>query len=372
MKYAYMEKKNAYCVIMAGGIGSRFWPMSRTDRPKQFIDILGLGKTFIQLTYERFARIVPEENIIIVTASRYYDLLVEQIPQIRKENILLEPYKRNTAPCIAYATCKLLARNPKATVVVTPADHYIVKEDLFVDTVSAVLEQAATTDYLYTIGIEPTHPETNFGYIQANHSVKKDTGSHTFFQVKTFTEKPNAEMAKIFIDTGEFYWNSGIFIWNLNAIKAELERCLPEVTTLFKGGEKVYDTPQEKDFILRVYEDCPSISVDYGVMEKTDKAWMVPASFGWSDVGTWGSIYERSPNKDSNGNILHCPSSMIDDVTGSIIRENDPKKLVVVRGIDNMMVVDMDDVLLICPRSDKAIKDVVTDLAMKDKADKYQ
>lgn len=364
--------KNNYCIIMAGGIGSRFWPMSRTDRPKQFIDILGLGKTFIQLTYERFARIVPEENILVVTAERYYDLLLEQIPQLRKENILLEPYKRNTAPCIAYATYKLLARNPEATVVVTPSDHFIVNEYLFTETVSATLKQAAVSDNLYTIGIEPTHPETNFGYIQANQSVRKDAGEHTFYQVKTFTEKPNAEMAKIFIDTGEFYWNSGIFVWNLKAIKAELEKCLPEVTTLFKGGEKYYDTPEEKEFILRVYEDCPSISVDYGVMEKTDNAWMVPATFGWSDVGTWGSIYERSPNKDRNGNILRCGTSMIDNVKGSIIQARNPEKLVVVRGLENMMVVDMDDVLLICPRSDKAIKDIVTDLAMKDKADRYQ
>lgn len=364
--------KNNYCIIMAGGIGSRFWPMSRTDRPKQFIDILGLGKTFIQLTYERFARIVPEENILVVTAERYYDLLLEQIPQLRKENILLEPYKRNTAPCIAYATYKLLARNPEATVVVTPSDHFIVNEYLFTETVSATLKQAAVSDNLYTIGIEPTHPETNFGYIQANQSVRKDAGEHTFYQVKTFTEKPNAEMAKIFIDTGEFYWNSGIFVWNLKAIKAELEKCLPEVTTLFKGGEKYYGTPEEKEFILRVYEDCPSISVDYGVMEKTDNAWMVPATFGWSDVGTWGSIYERSPNKDRNGNILRCGTSMIDNVKGSIIQAKNPEKLVVVRGLENMMVVDMDDVLLICPRSDKAIKDIVTDLAMKDKADRYQ
>lgn len=364
--------KNNYCIIMAGGIGSRFWPMSRTDRPKQFIDILGLGKTFIQLTYERFARIVPEENILVVTAERYYDLLLEQIPQLRKENILLEPYKRNTAPCIAYATYKLLARDPEATVVVTPSDHFIVKEELFTETVSATLKQAAASDNLYTIGIEPTHPETNFGYIQANQSIRKDAGEHTFYQVKTFTEKPNAEMAKIFIDTGEFYWNSGIFVWNLKAIKAELEKCLPEVTTLFKGGEKYYDTPEEKEFVLRVYEDCPSISVDYGVMEKTDNAWMVPATFGWSDVGTWGSIYERSPNKDRNGNILRCGTSMIDNVKGSIIQARNPEKLVVVRGLENMMVVDMDDVLLICPRSDKAIKDIVTDLAMKDKADRYQ
>lgn len=364
--------KNTYCIIMAGGTGSRFWPISRAERPKQFIDILGLGKTFIQLTYERFARIVPEENIFVVTACRYYDLLLEQVPQVRKENILLEPYKRNTAPCIAYATYKLLERNPDATVVVTPADHLIVNEETFTKTIQSTLKQASETSNLYTIGIEPTHPETNFGYIQANQTVCRKDGESTFYQVKTFTEKPNAEMARIFIDTGEFYWNSGIFIWNLKSIKTEMERCLPEVTTLFKGGEKFYDTPEEKDFILRVYEDCPSISIDYGVMEKTSAAWMIPASFGWSDVGTWGTIYEHSPNRDKLGNIIKCSNSMIDEVKGSIIREENPDKLVVVRGLDNYVVIDVDDVLLVCPRSDKAIKDIVTDLAMKDKADRYQ
>ena len=364
--------KNTYCIIMAGGIGSRFWPISRAERPKQFIDILGLGRTFIQLTYDRFARIVPEENIFVVTASRYYDLLLEQLPQIRKENILLEPYKRNTAPCIAYATYKLFERNPEATVVVTPSDHLIVNEETFTKTIQATLKQAAETSNLYTIGIEPSHPEINFGYIQANQAVCRKNGENTFYQVKTFTEKPNAEMARIFIDTGEFYWNSGIFIWNLKSIKSEMERYLPEVTTLFKGGEKYYDTPQEKDFILRVYEDCPSISIDYGVMEKTSAAWMIPASFGWSDVGTWGTIYEHSPNKDKFGNIIKCSNSMIDEVKGSIIREENPDKLVVVRGLENYIVIDVDDVLLVCPRSDKAIKDIVTDLAMKDKADRYQ
>jgi len=356
---------------MAGGIGSRFWPMSRVNRPKQFIDILGLGKSFIQLTYDRFKAIVPEENILVVTSVKYRDLVKEQLPNLPEENILLEPYKRNTAPCIAYATYKLLSKNPEATVVVTPSDHLITGEANFQATVTTALEEASQSDKLYTIGIQPTRPETNFGYIQANKAVGKEFGVHTAYQVKTFTEKPDADLAKVFLETKEFFWNSGMFIWKLSAIKSEIERCLPEVTTLFKGGDKYYYTPEEDNFILKVYEDCPSISIDYGVMEKTSKAWVFLSDFGWSDVGTWGSIYEHSPHKNEEGNILKCGASMIDNVKDSIIKESDDEKLVVVRGMENVMVVDMKDVLLVCPRTDKAIKDIVTDLSMKDKSQKY-
>ena len=366
----YMNN-NYYCVIMAGGVGSRFWPMSRANSPKQFNDILGLGQTFIQMTYNRFKAIVPEQNILVVTSERYFDLVHEQLPQLPEENILLEPYKRNTAPCIAYATYKLYAQNPDATVVVAPADHLITGEVEFQNTILTALDEAAVSDKLFTIGIEPTRPETNYGYIQANKKVSKEACGKLSYQVKTFTEKPDAELAKVFIDTGEFFWNSGIFIWNLKTIKSELERCLPEVTTLFEGGEIYYNTTAEEDFILGVYEECPSISIDYGVMEKTSKAWMFPSAFGWSDVGTWGSIYERSPHRSEQGNIIKCGVSLIDDVKGSIIETKNPSKLVVVKGMDNVMVIDMDDVLLVCPRDDKSIKDIVTDLAMKEKAEKY-
>jgi len=362
---------NYYCIIMAGGVGSRFWPMSRVDRPKQFIDILGLGKTFIQLTYDRFKAIVPEENIVVVTSAKYKKLVKEQLPNLQDDNILLEPYKRNTAPCIAYATYKLMSRNPDATVVVTPSDHLITGEANFQTTVLTALNEAAVSDKLYTIGIQPTRPETNFGYIQANKNIGKVFDKHTAYQVKTFTEKPDADLAKVFLETKEFFWNSGMFIWNLKAIKSEIERCLPEVTTLFSGGEKFYYSSDEDKFITKVYEDCPSISIDYGVMEKTSKAWVFLSDFGWSDVGTWGSIYEHSPHKDKDGNIIKCATSMIDEVYDSIVKENNPEKLVVVRGMDNMMVVDMNDVLLVCKRDDKAIKDIVTDLAMNDKTQKY-
>jgi len=355
---------------MAGGIGSRFWPMSRQTRPKQFIDILGIGKTFLQMTYERYARIVPAGNILIVTAERYRDLVKEQLPAMPEENILLEPYKRNTAPCVAYATYKLYKKNPEATVVVAPADHLIIGDDLFTSTITSALEAAEKSDRLYTIGISPTRPETNYGYIQINKSFSEKVGEHASYQVKTFTEKPNAELARVFLETGEFFWNSGMFIWSLKAIKNELERYLPEVTTLFNGGEQFYYTPGEADFIRRVYEDCPAISIDYGVMEKTQKAWVFLSDFGWTDLGTWESVYEQVPKREG-GNAINVEVPMIDDVEGSIILETNPEKLVVARGFEQMMVIDMPDVLLVCHRDDKTVKDIVTDLTVKDKIDRY-
>ncbi|MBQ9397537.1 MAG: mannose-1-phosphate guanylyltransferase [Bacteroidales bacterium] len=361
---------NHYCIIMAGGIGSRFWPVSRQARPKQFIDILGIGRTFLQMTFDRYAAIVPPENILIVTAERYADLVHEQLPQVPEENILLEPYKRNTAPCVAYATYKLYKKNPDATVVVAPSDHLIIGEESFRDTIVTALETASESDRLFTIGIDPTRPETNYGYIQINKAVSKQVGRHQSYQVKTFTEKPNADLAKVFLDTGEFFWNSGMFIWSLKAIKAEMERCLPEVTTLFRGGEEVYYTPAEKEFIQRVYGDCPAISIDYGVMEKTQKAWVFLSDFEWSDLGTWESVYERV-NKGPDGTVLHGGVPMVDDVRNSIVMCDEPKKLVVVRGVEDLMVIDMADVLLVCHRDDKTVKDVVTDLTMKDKIDRY-
>lgn len=355
---------------MAGGIGSRFWPASRQSKPKQFIDILGVGRTFLQMTFDRYARIVPPENIIIVTAERYAKLVREQLPDVSDDNILLEPYKRNTAPCVAYATYKLFSRNPDATVVVAPSDHLIIGDEQFQDTIRTALENAEHSMNLYTIGIDPTRPETNYGYIQINKAVTKRIGRHESYQVKTFTEKPNADLAKVFLETREFFWNSGMFIWNLKAIKAELERCLPEVTTLFRGGEQFYYTPAESDFIRRVYEDCPAISIDYGVMEKTQKAWVFLSDFGWSDLGTWDAVYERVA-KDSDGNVISGGVPMVDDVRGSIVLCDDRRKLVVARGFENLMVIDLKDVLLVCHRDDKTVKDIVTDLTMRDKIDRY-
>lgn len=361
-------EQNLYCIIMAGGVGSRFWPMSRNSRPKQFLDVLGIGKTFIQSTFDRFARIVPAENILVVTSSQYYDLVKEQLPQIKDENILLEPHKRNTAPCIAYATYKLYKKNPDATVVVTPSDHLITDEAIFESTVKSGLEEAAHTEGLYTIGITPTGPNTNYGYIQVNKGTKVEFEGHDIFPVKTFTEKPDIETAKVFLETGEFFWNSGMFIWSLKSIKRELEFCLPEMASLFAGGEPFYYTDQEQKFIADAYEDCTSISIDYGVMEKTRNAWVAIAKFGWSDVGTWSSIFDLSPAKDDHNNIVKAETVMLDGVEGSVIKGYDKEKLIVVRELKNYMVVDTEDVLMICPKDDKVVKQIVSDLVVNEKS----
>lgn len=363
----HMGKNNYYCIIMAGGGGSRFWPVCRKSTPKQFVDFLGLGRTFLQMTYDRFAAIVPKENILIVTSERYYDLVKEQVPEVLDENILLEPYKRNTAPCVAYATYKLYKKDPDATVVVTPSDHLISGEDNFRQTINAALREASESDCLYTIGVTPTRPETNYGYIQVHKKSDDRVGVHASYKVKTFTEKPNADLAKVFFETGEFYWNSGMFIWNLKSVMSEMDKCIPEVTSVFRGGEDYYYTPEEKSFIKKVYEDCPSISVDYGVMEKTSKARVFLSTFAWSDVGTWGSVYEHAPNRTNDGNIVKCSESMIDDVHNSIIKTTNEGKMVVVRGFDDIMVLDLEDVLLVCHRNDQTVKDIVTDLTLKDK-----
>ena len=352
---------------MAGGVGSRFWPVSRNARPKQFLDILGIGKTFLQMTYERFEKIIPADNILIVTSVQYSNLVREQLPQVKDDNILFEPYKRNTGPCVAYATYKLYSKNPDAVVVVAPSDHLIVGEDFFLDTISSVMDYAANNDDLFTIGVKPTAPNTNYGYIQANKAKDKIINQHTAYPVKTFTEKPDADLAKVFLETGEFFWNSGMFIWNLKTIKKELELCLPEVASLFAKGEGKYYTPEERYIIQRVYEESPAISIDYGLMEKTKKAWVFLANFGWSDVGTWGSLYDQSPDKDENGNVVRADNVLLEKVNDTLVQCENKDKLMVVRGLDNFMVIDTPDVLMVCPREDAVVKEILMDMTVKEK-----
>ncbi|HIZ87974.1 MAG TPA: mannose-1-phosphate guanylyltransferase [Candidatus Coprenecus pullistercoris] len=359
--------KNYYCVIMAGGIGSRFWPVSRNAMPKQFLDILGIGKSFLQLTYDRFARIVPAENIIVVTSQSYVDLVRRQLPQLAAENILAEPYRRNTAPCIAYASTKIRAVNPAATMVVAPSDHFISNEALFVDTISAAMKYASEKDELFTLGIDPTRPETGYGYIQCNMKQSKTIDGNIAYKVKTFTEKPNRELAKVFVESGEFLWNSGIFVWNVSAICSALAKWLPEVFTLFNDGDRYYGTPQEQDFITRIYEECPAISIDYGVMEKTSRAWVFQASFGWSDLGTWESLYLHAA-KDSDRNLVKCTDTMIDSTSGCVVISQEKDKLVVVKGMKDYLIVNTDDVLMICPRDDSKFKEILADLAVNEKS----
>lgn len=355
---------------MAGGVGSRFWPVSRNAVPKQFLNILGGGTSFLQDTFRRFSRIIPEENIIIVTSDRYEELVKQQLPQMPQENILLEPHRRNTAPCIAYATYKLLKKNKNATVVVAPSDHLISNEDQFLKIISSAMDFAAGNDVLFTIGVKPTHPETGYGYIQINNSEKQVINGCVAHGVKTFTEKPDADLAKVLVESGEFLWNSGIFVWNLNTIVKELERFLPEIANSFKDGLPFYYTDAEQGYIKGIYEACNGISIDYGVMEKTDKSWVFEASFGWSDMGTWSSLYMQG-KKDEEGNFVKADDVMIDGTRSSMVMTTNKQKLVVVRGLENYMVIDTPDVLMVCPRDEVAFKNVITDLAVNE-LNKYQ
>ena len=348
---------------MAGGSGTRFWPVSRAAKPKQFLDVTGEGKTFIRQTYERFLKIVPQENILVVTAERYRDLVLENIPELSHENLLLEPYSRNTAPCIAYATYTLLKRNPQAAMVVTPSDHMIDDEALFVETITKAFEYVSQHDVLMTLGIAPTRPDANYGYVQAHG------GREAFIKgeptpVKTFTEKPDKALAQVFIDTGEFFWNAGIFVWKAETIRMEMEKFLPEVTGLFAGWESTLGTSLEGEFVARAFTDCLNVSIDYGVMEKTDRAWIYPSKFGWTDIGTWESLYTYMPDKDASGNSISAEKVLLEKTRNVIVASPNKKKLVAISGLKDFIVVDTDDVLMICPKDDKKVRDFISEIAM--------
>ena len=357
-----MNINNCYCVIMAGGSGTRFWPVSRASKPKQFIDIADTGKTFLRQTYERFLQVVPQENILVVTAQKYAELVKEQIPELDGGNLLLEPYSRNTAPCIAYATYKLLQRDPEARVVVTPADHAIDNEELFAETIRKAFGYIVENDVLMTLGVVPTRPDTNYGYVQAIGG-KEAYKSDEPMQVKTFTEKPDKDMATLFISTGEFFWNAGIFLWKASTIKSEMERHLPEVTGLFNGWEMALGSKIEGEFIARAFTDCPNISVDYGVMEKTDRAWIYPVKFGWSDIGTWESLYTLQ-EKDQDGNAIAVEKTLMEESKNTLVLSTDKGKLIAVKGLEGFMVIDTPDALVICPKDDRSFKDFISGIAM--------
>jgi mannose-1-phosphate guanylyltransferase len=351
-----------YCVIMAGGIGARFWPMSRTSHPKQFIDILGTGETLIQQTFKRFTRICPPENIYIVTNDLYKDLVHQQIPQIAPEQILLEPSRRNTAPCIAYANYCILARDPGAKIIVAPSDHIILKEEVFLANIRSALQAAGTHDWLLTLGIKPSRPDTGYGYIQFMDGMPCPEDPQ-IRKVKTFTEKPNLDLAKTFLQCGDFLWNSGIFIWSLRSILKAFEAHLPEVDILFKNGIGKYGSPEEKAFIAETYALCKSISIDYGVMEKASNVYVLAADFGWSDLGTWVSLFENRP-QDQQGNAVVGKNVMIYDSANCIVNmPND--KLVVLEGLNDYIVVDSDNVLLVCRKADEQqIRQFVNDVRL--------
>jgi mannose-1-phosphate guanylyltransferase len=345
---------------MAGGIGSRFWPLSRVNKPKQFLDILGTGKTFIRQTYERFARIIPAQNFLVVTGIDYKELVLSEIPEFDENQVLCEPMRRNTAPCIAYATYKLLKKNPDAKVIVTPSDHIIFNETKFLEVMLNSLAYADNNNALVTVGLHPTRPETGYGYIQIEKTdapVCKDT----ICKVRTFTEKPNTETAKLFLESGEFYWNSGIFIWSLAAIKNALTTYLPDIAEIFSNGMDKYDTAEEENFIFEAYSQCYNISIDYGLMEKAENVFVFAADFDWSDVGTWNSLYLQL-DKNEEQNAVKNAKTYLSDVSNSMIDSANPDKLIVVKGLDNYLIVDTNDVLMICPRdNEEDIKQTISD-----------
>lgn len=348
---------DTYLVIMAGGIGSRFWPKSRLAKPKQFLDILDTGQSLIQMTFSRFADSIPAENIFVVTNREYIPIVKEQLPALADTQILGEPMRRNTAPCIAYACYKIAGINPDAKVIVAPSDHLILDESGFRKVIDKSLSFLDEHDSLLTIGIKPSRPDTGYGYIQ----FKEDTKADSFYKVKTFTEKPNLELAKTFILSGDFLWNSGIFVWGVQGILNAFKTHLPELADLFKSGPEKLNTEEEVDFIEEVYAKCTDISIDYGIMEKASNVWVIPSSFGWSDLGTWTALYEKY-DKDYLGNAVKGDKVIIYDATNCMVMVPDDKQ-VVLQGLDNCIVVDYDGVLLICSKDkEQDIKQITADI----------
>jgi mannose-1-phosphate guanylyltransferase len=356
---------NTYVAIMAGGIGSRFWPQSRTAKPKQFLDILNTGKTLIQVTYERFLKVIPSENIYVVVNDDYEQLVKEQLPELADTQILKEPVRRNTAPCITYACDKIYARDKNATVIIAASDHLILEEEKFLSVINKCVDFVKDNTFLLTIGIKPTKPSTGYGYIQFEDENAQDG----FYKVKTFTEKPTLEIAKTFLKSGDFLWNSGMFVWKAKTLLRAVVKHLPEVAEAFREGNKHYDKPSEKKFIQEAYSQCTNISIDYGVMEKADNVYTLPAQFGWSDIGSWDSLYEVYEH-DYLGNAVAGENVKIYDSSNNMIMV--PKeKLVVLQGLRDYCVIDTGDVLLVCERSkEQEIKQITLDLKVAD-LDRY-
>ena len=354
-----MTNKDNYCVIMGGGIGSRFWPFSRKTLPKQFLDFFGTGRSLLQQTYDRFNKIIPTENIFIVTNAIYADLVREQLPELKEEQILLEPARRNTAPCIAWASYHIRALNPNANMVVAPSDHLILKEVEFLEAIEKGLSFVAQNDKLLTLGIKPNRPETGYGYIQID-----EQAGENFYKVKTFTEKPELELAKVFVESGEFYWNSGLFMWNVNSIIKAGETLLPELAAKLASIENIYGTPAEKAFIEERFPTCPNVSIDFGVMEKADNVYVSLGDFGWSDLGTWSSLYDLSDKDEEQNVTLKCNSILYNSKNNIVTLPEG--KLAVIEGLDGFLIAESDNVLLICPKDEEhSIRKYVNDTQVK-------
>ncbi|MBR9998882.1 MAG: mannose-1-phosphate guanylyltransferase [Cyclobacteriaceae bacterium] len=352
-----------YVVIMAGGIGSRFWPYSRNQNPKQFLDVLGVGSSLLQLTYQRFQSVCPRENIYIVTSENYFGIIKEQLPDLDDHQILLEPSRKNTAPCIAYASYKIAKNDPEATIVVTPSDHAILKEKIFIEAILKSLNHAKEKDILITLGIKPNRPETGYGYIQYHI----DNGSE-FKKVKTFTEKPQLDLAKKFVESGEFVWNAGIFIWNVKSIISAFEKFLPEISETFEHISQDFFKENEQASINMAYSQFKMISIDYGVMEKADNVFVILDDFGWSDLGSWNSLYEIR-DKDANNNVIEANVLTYETTNSLILAEKN--KLVVTYGLDGFLVADSGDVLLICKKDlENEFRTMIKDVRLN-KGEKY-
>ncbi|KAA1244803.1 mannose-1-phosphate guanylyltransferase [Aquimarina sp. RZ0] len=345
-------EKNYYAILMAGGVGSRFWPVSTTEFPKQFHDMLGTGETLIQRTFNRLAKIIPTENIFILTNERYNNLVLMQLPKAKQQQVVTEPAMRNTAPCILYAALKIHKENPDAVMVVAPSDHWIENEDAFLGDVKKSFEACAEKDILMTLGIQPTFPNTGYGYI------KYDKDTEDIKKVARFTEKPNYETAQQFVNQGNYLWNAGIFIWSATSIITAFAKFQKEMTDLFDKGSIVYNTTQENDFIAENYPLAENISIDYAILEKAENVYVLPATFDWNDLGTWGSLYDKLEKTTSNNAVVNA-RVLAEQASGNMIRTA-ADKIVVIDGLEDYIIVDKEDVLLIYPKKkEQDIKQVL-------------
>ncbi|WP_435263756.1 mannose-1-phosphate guanylyltransferase [Tenacibaculum sp. nBUS_03] len=336
---------NYYAVIMAGGVGSRFWPVSTQQYPKQFHDMLGTGESLIQKTFSRINKLIPSDNILIATNKRYESLVLDQLPKVKSKQLLLEPTMRNTAPCILYSALKIHQQNPDAVMLVAPSDHWIENENEFLNNIKTSFNACETQDILMTLGIQPDSPNTGYGYIQY-----EKCGS-TIKKVKNFTEKPNLTKAKDFLDSGDYLWNAGIFVWSTKSILKAFKEFLPEMVATLDDGNNVYNTEFEDDFINSNYKSCENISIDFGVMERAKNVHVLPVNFGWNDLGTWGSLYNKLP-KDQQRNAIVGAKPIFRNSNGNMVRTQNGKK-VIIQGLTDFIIVEKDDILLICPKEDE-------------------
>ncbi len=358
--------KHHYVAILAGGIGSRFWPKSRAAFPKQFLDILQTGKTLIQQTFERYARFIPVDNIYVITSKEYTSLVKKQLPDMNENNILAEPSRKNTAPCVAFISYKLLEKDPESQIIIAPSDHIVLEPEAFQKAALKGLQFAKHMKALVTLGIKPTYPNTGYGYIQHETMPVADH----IYQVKTFTEKPNLELAKTFLASGDFLWNAGVFMWSSKDLVKAFEIYEPEMRELFIAEKNNFNTREENNALERIYPQCTNISIDYAIMEKANNVYVIPSSFGWSDLGTWNSAYDNL-EKDYLGNAVAGGNVMIIDATKCMVSAPD-KKLLLLQGMDDFIIIDTEDILLICKKEkEQQIKEYVAEVK-RNKGDHYQ